>query len=238
MSSTTTTTVDEAGRCSLPRAVLVLAAALGVLALTVRLPVLSPGERTGALTFWVASTFRWSTALLAGYLAAATLVALWGRARARVVPANARPVRTGFLRRVLLPTGLTLVLTGGPTGSAFGISAEAPPTIVLVEDGVLAEDSPPTSGLDTPAPAVAAPTVELAPPVTGFAVETVEHAVAPGEHFWSIATHLVARELGRPPSEREIRSRWLNLIETNRSRLIDPDNPDLLLPAQVLRVHP
>lgn len=231
------TRTAPAGKCSLPRAVLLLVAALAVLALTIRLPLVSPTERTGALTFWVASTFRWSAALLAGYLATASLLALWSRTHRRASAAIACPRPTGALRRLLLPSGLALLLAGAPAGSAFGVSAEVPPTIVLVEEG------PPTSGLDTPAdpdpaaaPAPPSPASEAAPGAAP--ADSADHTVKPGEHFWSIAAALVTGELGRPPTEAEIRSLWLGLIEANRSRLVDPGNPDLLVPGQLLRVHP
>ena len=55
-----------------------------------------------------------------------------------------------------------------------------------------------------------------------------------GEHFWRIASDRVAAELGRAPSDREVVGYWLELIEANRDRLVDPDDPDLIHPGLVL----
>jgi nucleoid-associated protein YgaU len=49
-----------------------------------------------------------------------------------------------------------------------------------------------------------------------------------GDSFWSIAVE----EAG----ERELVRYWRALIEANRDRLVDPSNPDLLHPGQVLRL--
>ena len=59
--------------------------------------------------------------------------------------------------------------------------------------------------------------------------------VAPGDHFWSIADRVVT---ARHPdaTEQEIARYWLALIDTNRGRLDDPSNPDLLRVGLVLDV--
>lgn len=56
------------------------------------------------------------------------------------------------------------------------------------------------------------------------------HTVAPGEHFWSIAQETVGREA----NDEVVASYWESLVEANRSRLVDPANPDLLLVGQVV----
>lgn len=61
--------------------------------------------------------------------------------------------------------------------------------------------------------------------------------VAPGDHFWHVAEEQVALAHDRP-SETRVRAYWHCLIEVNRDRLVDPDNPDLLLPGQVLLLPP
>ena len=57
-----------------------------------------------------------------------------------------------------------------------------------------------------------------------------EHTVRPGDHFWSIAELVVAERGLDVPVGRY----WRLLVEANRSRLVDPANPDLLYPGQVL----
>jgi hypothetical protein len=56
------------------------------------------------------------------------------------------------------------------------------------------------------------------------------------DSFWSIAEQLVRIQLGRTPADDEVLEPWLALIDANRDRLDDPDNPDLLHPGLVLRI--
>lgn len=60
--------------------------------------------------------------------------------------------------------------------------------------------------------------------------------VEAGECFWSIATEIVSDVLQRPATDGEVATYWTRLIDANRPRLVDPDDPDLLLPGQVLEV--
>lgn len=57
------------------------------------------------------------------------------------------------------------------------------------------------------------------------------HVVAPGEHFWGIAEEVVAQ---RPDAGLEVAHYWRLLVEANRDRLVDRDNPDLIHPGQEL----
>jgi hypothetical protein len=57
--------------------------------------------------------------------------------------------------------------------------------------------------------------------------------VAPGDHFWSIAERTLAEHLGSEPDVRAVTSYWKRLIARNRDTLVDPTNPDLILPGQV-----
>jgi hypothetical protein len=58
--------------------------------------------------------------------------------------------------------------------------------------------------------------------------------VAAGDSFWSIAEEILTDLAGHQPTEQAIRRYWVQLIETNRRRLADPGNPDLLIPGQLL----
>lgn len=58
-------------------------------------------------------------------------------------------------------------------------------------------------------------------------------AAEPGDSFWSIAEETLHDAGFEAPSEAQIAQYWRLLIEENRDRLVDPLNPDLILPGQV-----
>ncbi len=60
--------------------------------------------------------------------------------------------------------------------------------------------------------------------------------VARGEHLWSIAADVQASRLGRQPTIDEVARLHTAVIELNRNRLADPDNPDLIFAGQELIV--
>lgn len=55
--------------------------------------------------------------------------------------------------------------------------------------------------------------------------------VEPGDHLWHIAAETIA-ERGSAADDDSIHRYWLDLIEHNRDRLVDPSNPDLIYPGQ------
>ncbi len=73
---------------------------------------------------------------------------------------------------------------------------------------------------------------------TGVDSSSVDWVVKPGEHLWSIARWSLEDNWGRPPSDAEIEPYWRAVVQTNRSRLADPNNPDLILPGQELALPP
>lgn len=60
------------------------------------------------------------------------------------------------------------------------------------------------------------------------------YTVEPGDHLWGIAEDHVERQLGRTAANDEVRPYWHELIEENRDRLVDPSDPSLIRPGQVL----
>jgi hypothetical protein len=115
---------------------------------------------------------------------------------------------------------------GDPTSDAFGApDPVAEPSSPADETAV-----PPGAGQASPADTGNAP-VPGAPSEATWEVEV-------GDHFWSIAERTLAAEWGRQPSASEVDPYWRDLIQRNRSRLVDPANADLLLPGQVLVLPP
>ena len=73
-------------------------------------------------------------------------------------------------------------------------------------------------------------------PADANTLEELSITVDVEDSFWSIAEQLVRIQLGRTPADDEVLEPWLALIDANRDRLDDPDNPDLLHPGLVLRI--
>jgi resuscitation-promoting factor RpfA len=77
------------------------------------------------------------------------------------------------------------------------------------------------------------PTLPVAPTLPDNDAGT--WVVEPGDSLWSIAAEVVRG--ARPDAgDRDVSRFWQRLIEANRLELVDPDNPDLLLPGQQLVV--
>lgn len=94
----------------------------------------------------------------------------------------------------------------------------------------------------TPRAAEPAPT-DASPPdaaETGARPGASEWVVRPGDHLWGIAEETVrARSGGAPdaaPDEHQVARYWVQLVEENRERLVDPTDADLILPGQQLRL--
>jgi nucleoid-associated protein YgaU len=61
-----------------------------------------------------------------------------------------------------------------------------------------------------------------------------EWVVRPGDHLWGIAEEVLAERAGTDLSDAAVRHLWIRLIDANRDRLVDPEDPDLILPGQRL----
>jgi nucleoid-associated protein YgaU len=83
-----------------------------------------------------------------------------------------------------------------------------------------------------------APAPGREPPADTNPPEEPSITVAVGDSFWSIAEQLVQHQLGRRPDDGEVLEPWLALIDANRDRLVEPEDPDLLHPGQILRLPP
>jgi hypothetical protein len=158
---------------------------------------------------------RWTTGGIAGgirRLVGASVIAL-GVLPLQPAAANADPAPP-----VLAPADLPEAPTAEPAPRLEPL----PPTTML--------PTPPAQPVPHP-PEAGSPTPRDADPVFERSV-----TVAVGDSFWSIAEQQVTRRLGRTPTDTEVVEPWLALIDANRDRLLDPTDPDLLHPGQVLRL--
>ena len=181
--------------------------------------------------------------VLAGYLLALT-------ALSAVVRILELPTPTRLVDRLTLPflRGMfggvaALGVIAAPTNVHH--PAPSPPTTTPV----LAPIEDPTATailhLEVPTPAPApAPSAEPprafdpAPaPAAAPAVEQVDTddtwVVQPGDSLWSIAASHLADVSGTPASDAEVTDMWHRLIDLNRDRLVNRDDPDLIFADQV-----
>jgi hypothetical protein len=121
---------------------------------------------------------------------------------------------------------------GAPaTTSPTAPHATATPT--TAPDAAVAPGAPPGADHEDPsatAPGPATTDVGPAPPPETW-------TIAPGEHLWRVAAETLAAH-GRADDDRATLAYLHRVIEANRDRLIDPDNPDLVHPGQVMVLPP
>jgi hypothetical protein len=87
----------------------------------------------------------------------------------------------------------------------------------------------PVTPAPAPMPTPVAPTLPEA-----STADANSWVIQPGESFWSIAVEHLADVSGRPVTERELGSYWHQLVERNRSQLVNPNDADLLFTGQVI----
>jgi hypothetical protein len=148
--------------------------------------------------------------------------------------------------------GLAMPAAAGPPENPPGTAVMVPldvttTTVLPPEPEAITSSLPPTTTTFVPTSATTAPAASTTmvpppPPPPARAARPVpapiasgrapaaagEVVVAAGDSFWSIAVD--------EADGREVTTYWRALIEANRDRLVDPSNPDLLYPDQVLRL--
>lgn len=68
-------------------------------------------------------------------------------------------------------------------------------------------------------------------------VENPDHSsvtVEPGESLWTISEDRLEVDLEREPADSEVAPYWRDVIDANQDRYVQPGNPNLILPGQVL----
>jgi hypothetical protein len=123
------------------------------------------------------------------------------------------------------PTGMRPLPADTPTADATTTDAatteaappDAPPRHATPPD--TAAPAPRDTPVDAPAPSHVAPADDL--------VTLVE-----GDHLWAVAERHLAGLHGGDVSDEVVGDYWRRLIDVNRGRLVDPDDPDLVFPGQ------
>jgi hypothetical protein len=186
------------------------------------------------LLWSVTSLIAFAGLLLHGAIA----VALWRDSAA--LAAAVERVAPPRLRRSLAAVaaaGVTL-----SSISAVAVRATDAPRASVGQ--VFAIDSSPST---TPGPSTMSVTttpaadIEPGPPAEVEAppvAPSPEWVVERGDHLWHIAESTLTTAWGRPPTDAETAPYWRSVIETNRSRLVDHDNPDLITIGQRFALPP
>jgi DNA-binding SARP family transcriptional activator len=81
-----------------------------------------------------------------------------------------------------------------------------------------------------------APTVGATTESTPASVEDI--VVEPGDNFWTLAEEELAEVTGADPTVVETAPYWQDLVGANTDRLVEPGNPNLILPGQHLIAPP
>jgi len=127
-----------------------------------------------------------------------------------------------------------LVRSPATTVSTTATTALATTTTSLVSTPTSVATPAPAPTTSGTAPPAALPTPEQASPATvpwrSDLLTTPTYEVRPGDNLWRIAERQVAVQPDQGPTARY----WLRLIDANRSQFVEPGNPSLILPGQIL----
>ncbi len=189
-----------------------------------------PGSTAIALVRLVAEVVAWyllGLTILYGLAATLRSGGMASLADALAAPGAARLVRGGLGLGLLASTAAAGAATPpGDVAEPSRSTASMRPLPAVEGDGT-AWMVPVTEEVQTPQ---AAPTITAERPNTW--------TVSEGESFWSIAEDALADARGRTPTIAEIDPYWRALIDANRGRLVDGDDPDLIHPGQVFELPP
>lgn len=231
------------------RALFVLAAiALVIVALHVvsRFGLRGPtGLTSNELSAWfddpvtaVATIARWVGLALAYYLFVAVATLALNKYDPSEAPTGIRRlVPSGMASAIGLALGLTA--TAGPaamhmasTGSATSLNPPESLTLTVIDDPLVLKESrpdrPPLKLVD-----------RLAPDLESAPAPEIWH-VRNGDSMWLIAEETLTDDMpaNEEVSDETVAAYWRVLIEANQDRLIEPGNPDLILPGQELILPP
>jgi hypothetical protein len=150
------------------------------------------------------------------------VMVLVGSSEARTVTSTTAAPSRGAptMRRVETPPPTSVTTTIAPTTTTTTTTTTSVPSATSTTAIAVAITLPPM--VSTPAAKASTPT----PPATW--------TIRRGEHLWHVADAALTERLDRAPSTAEITGYWQKLIDANRGRLADPENPDLVFVGQEL----
>ena len=86
------------------------------------------------------------------------------------------------------------------------------------------------------APPAPAPPLPSAPETEPAVPPAETWVVQPGDSLWSIAASHLDDVGGKPATDADVLVMWRRLIDLNRDRLVNPDDPDLIFADQVFEL--
>jgi LysM repeat protein len=84
----------------------------------------------------------------------------------------------------------------------------------------------------------AAPVVDATPSAEVPAASETEVVVERGDNLWTISEDRIESELGREAGDPEVAPYWQTVVDANQDRYVQPGNPNLIYPGQVLVLPP
>lgn len=144
---------------------------------------------------------------------------------------------------IAAPAASVTATTEAPTTTVVPTTTAAPTTAAPTTAAAPREQTGPSSTEQAPRDEAREAAEEAAAGARDEAREAAEEAAAgargevtvqPGDSFWTIAEDETARRLGREPTVAEVTALWADILDANADRLVEPGNPDLILPGQVM----
>ena len=135
-----------------------------------------------------------------------------------------RTLGDGFRWREILDLNVGRILPDGSTIAAGDETLHAG-WVLLLPAGAAA-DSAVARPSDGPAP-----TVEADQQLATIVVER-------GDNLWTISEDRLEVDLGREPTDPEVAPYWREIVDANQDRYVQPGNPNLIYPGQVLVLPP
>lgn len=171
----------------------------------------------------VVAAARVITLVSAGYICVALTLSTLAQI---YLPSSLRHRMEKVLPGIVTTLTVTAVLGSAPAGAAELVVEPRDATPVM---RVVAQEVPTMRQAEQP-PAQQPP--EQAPAPVEQKVLPATVIVAPGDHLWSIAHRDLLDVFDAEPTFEQTELHWVRLIDINRDRLADPDNPDLVFAGQ------